>query len=100
MSPALFNGGLLLVDINHTGPYRTKWGHIGQYWTIQNKQAGAELGQAQDKLKVIIEVQVKVAAEVEVSVNHYKPGYSGLFKGFLDFSCGGGWVVWWVGGWC
>ena len=39
------------------------------------KQAGAELGQAQDKLKVIVEVQVKVAGEVEVSVNHYKPGW-------------------------
>ena len=42
------------------------------------KQAGAELGQAQDKLKVIVdvgvEVQVKVGAEFEVSVHHYKPG--------------------------
>ena len=38
------------------------------------KQAGAELGQAQYKLKVKVEVgvevQVKVGAEVEVSVNH------------------------------
>ena len=41
----------------------------------KEKQAGAELGQAQDKLKVIVGVQVKVAAEVEVSVNHYKPGW-------------------------
>ena len=41
----------------------------------KQKQAGAELGQAQDKLKVIVEVQVKVAGEVEVSVNHYKPGW-------------------------
>ena len=43
----------------------------------QNRQAGAELGQAQDKLKVKVdvgvEVQVKVRAEVEVKVNHYKP---------------------------
>ena len=37
---------------------------------ISMKQAGAELGQAQDKLKVKVdagvEVQVKVGAEVEV----------------------------------
>ena len=37
---------------------------------IWNTQAGAELGQAQDKLKVKVdagvEVQVKVGAEVEV----------------------------------
>ena len=42
----------------------------------KEKQAGAELGQAQDKLKFIVGVQVKVAAEVEVSVNHYKPGWA------------------------
>ena len=39
-------------------------------WSFDNKQAGAELGQAQDKLKVKVdagvEVQVKVGAEVEV----------------------------------
>ena len=38
-------------------------------------QAGAELGQAQDKLKVIVnawvEVQVKVGVDVEFEVNHY-----------------------------
>ena len=37
---------------------------------VKSKQAGAELGQAQDKLKVKVdagvEVQVKVGAEVEV----------------------------------
>ena len=26
-------------------------------------------------------------------------GKAGLFKSFLDFSCGGGWVVGWVVGW-
>ena len=40
----------------------------------KKRQAGAELGQAQDQLKAIVdvgdEVQVKVGAEVEVSVIH------------------------------
>ena len=39
----------------------------------KQEQAGAELGQAQDKLKVIVEVPVKIGADVEVSVNYYKP---------------------------
>ena len=40
----------------------------------KQEQAGAELGQAQDKLKVIVEVPVKIGADVEVSVNYYKSG--------------------------
>ena len=38
----------------------------------KQEQAGAELGQAQDKLKVIVEVPVKIGADVEVLVNYYK----------------------------
>ena len=40
----------------------------------KHKQAGAELGQAQDKLKVIVdvgvEVRIQVGVEVEVEINH------------------------------
>ena len=56
--------------------FRRKW---GQQLKIKKAETSwAELGQAQDKLKVIVdvgvEVQVKVGAEFEVSVHLYKPG--------------------------
>ena len=48
---------------------------LDKVWWNDIKQAGAELGQAQDNLKVIVdvrvEIQVKVGVEVEVEVNNY-----------------------------
>ena len=52
----------------------------------KKKQAGAELGQAQVKLGVIAEDAIEVVVDLSNDCMN-------IHKGFLDFSCGGGWVL-------
>ena len=69
------------IDINNDDIFSFKtlfiWPQKHKIWKAKRmkEQAGAELGQPQDKLKVIVDVgvefHVKVGFEVEAQVNHY-----------------------------